>query len=113
MGNSNRNAPPTGKGGTGRDSLPGQGKPALAQTNTERTVLKANAEWLAALRKHMGPGRLLQVYWQHDHDCSIFTEARLCDCDPTRILKDKRGRTLARVDGAGFFDPFEVIGAAQ
>ncbi len=36
-----------------------------------------------------------------------WAAARLCGCNPDRVLKDHAGRVLARVEGAGFYDPLE------
>ncbi|WP_296762635.1 DUF3102 domain-containing protein [Sediminimonas sp.] len=37
------------------------------------------------------------------------TRERLCNCNPDRVLRDDRGRVLARVEGAGFYDPLELV----
>lgn len=44
---------------------------------------------------------------------SIYTPARLSNCDPLRVLKDEGARVLARVEGAGFHDPLELEEGAQ
>lgn len=74
---------------------------------------KARRAWGAARRKHFKPGRVCIVEIQHDEWCAIYSRARVCNCDPVRVLKDERGRVLARVAGAGFFDPLEFAEGAQ
>ena len=74
---------------------------------------KARRAWSAAQRKHMKPGRVCIAEIQHDEWCAIYSRARVCNCDPVRVLKDDRGRILARVAGAGFFDPLELAGGAR
>jgi hypothetical protein len=69
----------------------------------------ARRAWAAARRKHIKRGRLYHAEIQHDATCMIFSPARVCTCNPTRILKDDRGRILARVEGAGEYDPFELV----
>lgn len=73
---------------------------------------QARRAWAAARRKHIRRGNLYHVEFQHDPGCAIYTTARLCTCDPHRVLKDDRGRELARVEGAGGFDPLELMGGA-
>lgn len=74
--------------------------------------LRARRAWAAALRKHLKPGHVYFPELQHDKWCAIYTPSQYCNCDPIRILKDDRGRVLARVDGAGSYDPLELIGGA-
>ena len=74
---------------------------------------KARRAWSAAQRKHMKPGRVCIAEIQHDEWCAIYSRARVCNCDPVRVLKDDRGRILARVAGAGFFDPLELAGGSR
>lgn len=71
---------------------------------------QARRAWAKALKKHIGRGKLYQAEIQHDPDCAIYT-AQLCNCDPIRILKDEKGRILACVEGAGFYDPTELTEA--
>lgn len=71
---------------------------------------QARRAWAAACRKNLQRGKLLQAEIQHDEGCAIYSPARLCNCDPIRILKDDKGRVVARVEGAGFFDPLEFSG---
>lgn len=73
---------------------------------------QARREWAAAQRKHIKRGNLYHVELQHDPGCVIYTRERLCTCDPHRVLKNDRGRVLARVEGAGEFDPLELMGRA-
>lgn len=73
---------------------------------------QARRAWAAALRKHTKRGKLYHVEFQHHPGCAIYTRERLCTCDPHRVMKDDRGRTLARVEGAGFYDPLELVGRA-
>ena len=73
---------------------------------------KARRAWTAARRKHIRRGNLYHVEYQHDAGCAIYTPARLCNCNPVRVLRDERGRVLARIEGAGFFDPLELMGGA-
>ncbi|QYX55509.1 hypothetical protein K1T73_10385 [Roseovarius sp. SCSIO 43702] len=73
---------------------------------------QARRAWAAAQRKHIKRGKLFRVEFQHDPGCAIYTRERICTCDPHRVLKDDRGRTLARVEGAGEYDPLELMGGA-
>jgi hypothetical protein len=43
----------------------------------------------------------------------MYSRTRLCNCSPVCVLKGDRGRILARVAGAGFFDPLEFAEGAQ
>ena len=74
---------------------------------------KARRAWAAALRKHVQPGAVLLVEFRHDHDCAIYTQTRLCSCNPDRVLKDHAGRTLVRVEGAGSYNPLEMVEVTQ
>nr|WP_309502350.1 hypothetical protein [uncultured Roseovarius sp.] len=73
---------------------------------------QARRAWAAAQRKHIKRGNLYHVEIQHDPQCAIYSRERLCTCDPDRVLKDDRGRTLARITGAGEYDPLEMVGGA-
>lgn len=73
----------------------------------------ARRAWASALKKHVTRGNVFIVEFQHDKGCAIYTAARLCNCNCDRVLKDDRGRTLAAVAGAGFYDPLEFMGAVQ
>lgn len=68
----------------------------------------ARRAWAAARRKHIKRGNVFHVEIQHDHECAIYTPHRLCHCNPIRVLKDDRGRVLARVENAGSYDPLEL-----
>jgi hypothetical protein len=74
---------------------------------------KARRAWAAACHKHIKRGRVSILEIQHDDWCAIYSPARLCNCNPVRILKDDSGNVLARVEGAGFYDPLELMGGAQ
>ena len=69
--------------------------------------------WDAARRKHIKRGRVYQIDFEHDPDCLIYSAARECTCNCNRVLKDDRGRVLARVEGAGFYDPLELVRGAR
>ncbi len=69
---------------------------------------QARRAWAAARRKHIKRGNLYHVEFRHDHSCAIYTPTRLCNCNPDRVLKDDEGRVLARVEGAGPYDPLEM-----
>ncbi|MCC5974729.1 MAG: hypothetical protein JJT81_11835 [Rubellimicrobium sp.] len=69
---------------------------------------KARRAWAAARKRHIRPGHVYIAEIQHDPDCMIYSTERTCTCNPTRILKDDRGRELARVENAGFYDPLEM-----
>lgn len=73
---------------------------------------KARRAWAAAQRKFVRRGNLYLAEIEHDFDCGIYTPERTCTCNPNRILKDHNGRVLARVENAGFYDPFEFAGAS-
>lgn len=73
----------------------------------------ARRAWASALKRHVRRGHVYQVDIRHDPDCGIYTAARLCNCNPDRVLKDDKGRVLAEVAGAGFYDPLEFIGGEQ
>ena len=74
---------------------------------------QARRAWAAARRKHIKRGNLYHAEFQHDPGCAIYTPARLCNCDPVRVLKDEAGRVLARVEGAGEYDPLEFAEGVQ
>lgn len=74
---------------------------------------QARRAWAKALRKHLRPGQVFFPEIQHDAWCAIYTRERCCNCDPIRVLKDDRGRELARVEGAGFYDPMEFVEGTQ
>jgi len=60
------------------------------------------------LEAHIGAAwHCLHVWYQHDDWCGIYAADALCHCNPHRILTDNQGRVLARVEGAGFYDPLE------
>jgi hypothetical protein len=71
---------------------------------------QARRAWAAARKKHIRRGHVYHVEYRHDADCLIYSSERTCTCNPDRVLKDDRGRVLARVEGAGFFDPMELCG---
>lgn len=77
------------------------------------TNRKARRAWAAARRKHCRRGTVRQIEVQHDPDCLIYSVARVCTCNPHRILRDETGQVLARVEGAGPFDPLEPMEALQ
>ncbi|MEM9394395.1 MAG: hypothetical protein AAGA38_11085, partial [Pseudomonadota bacterium] len=58
-------------------------------------------------------GKIYHVEIRHDPECAIYTHARVCNCNPDRVLRDEGGRQLARVEGAGFYDPLEFLEAAE
>lgn len=70
----------------------------------------ARRAWATALRKHIKRGRVYFPEIQHDDWCAIYTRECVCTCNPDRVLKDAEGRTLARVEGAGPYDPLELMG---
>lgn len=74
---------------------------------------QARRAWGAARRKLIKRGSVYHVEYQHDPGCAIYTRERLCTCDPVRVLKDERNRTLVRIEGAGEFDPLELVGGAM
>ena len=73
---------------------------------------KARRAWAAAQRRHIRRGHVYHVEFQHDPDCLIYSPARVCTCDARRVLKDDEGRVLATVEGAGPYDPLELLGGA-
>jgi hypothetical protein len=77
---------------------------------TDRNPRRA---WAAALRKNIRPGNLYHVEFQHDNVCLIYSPARICTCNATRVLRDADGRALATVEGAGPHDPLEVAEAMR
>jgi hypothetical protein len=72
---------------------------------------QARRAWAAACRKHIRPGNFYRVEFQHDAACLIYSRETLCNCNCDRVLMDDAGRMLARVEGAGFYDPFELVEA--
>ena len=72
---------------------------------------QARRAWAAARRQHIKRGRVCHLEFAHEPDCAIYTPERLCSCNPDRILRDDTGRVLARVEGAGAFDPLELLEA--
>ncbi len=77
-------------------------------SNSNRSARRA---WASAIKRHVTRGKVFHVEIHHDDHCGIYTAARLCNCDPDRVLKDDNGRTLAAVTGAGFYDPLEFVEA--
>ncbi|WP_197916940.1 hypothetical protein [Thiosulfatihalobacter marinus] len=73
---------------------------------------KARRAWSAALRKHCRPGRVLHVELRHDPACLIYSNARVCTCNPDRVLMDDDRKPLATVEGVGPYDPLELSGVA-
>lgn len=99
----------------GLDAGSGRGK-SLGGANTPNPTsatvrLKARRAWKAALRKHAKPGRIVFVRLEHDGSCApISADCTICTCMPDRILADEKGRELARVEEAGFYeDPLTEI----
>ncbi len=74
---------------------------------------QARRAWIAARRRLIKRGNLYHVEFQHDADCMIYSRERVCTCNPDRVLKDAKGCTLARVEGAGAFDPLELVEGVQ
>lgn len=74
---------------------------------------RARRAWAAARRRHLKPGKLYHVEIQHADGCMIYSPAKVCTCNATRVLRDDRGRLLARVEGAGEYDPFELTEGAR
>ncbi|SHL87857.1 hypothetical protein SAMN05443432_103241 [Roseovarius litoreus] len=80
---------------------------------TPQGMRRARRAWAAALRKHIKRGHVYIPEIQHDYWCTIYTNERVCTCNPDRVLKDIEGRTLARVEGAGPYNPLELVGAMK
>jgi hypothetical protein len=70
---------------------------------------KARRAWAAARKRHLRRGRVYHLEFQHDPRCPIYGPTRVCCCDATRVLRDDIGRVLARVEGAGPYDPLELV----
>ena len=70
---------------------------------------KARRAWATARRKHIKRGKAYFIDFEHDQDCMIYSPERTCTCNPHRALMDDTRRVLARVEGAGFFDPMELV----
>jgi len=66
----------------------------------------ARRAWKAAKAKHMKRGSVTLINICHDDWCGIYKN-HPCNCSPVRIICNKNGKELARVDGAGFYDPIE------
>ena len=81
----------------------------MANASSIRTARRA---WSAVMRKHIRRGRIYMVEFRHDPDCLIYSSARVCTCNPDRVLKNDQGKTLATVAGAGPYDPLEVTEVA-
>jgi hypothetical protein len=73
----------------------------------------ARRAWASALKRHAKSGGVFHVDIRHEPGCGIYTAARLCNCSPDHVVKDDKGRVLAAVAGAGFYDPLEFAGAVQ
>lgn len=74
---------------------------------------KSRRAWAAATRQHVKRGRVYILEFQHDAWCGIYTAERTCTCNPHRVLKDDEGHVLATVEGAGFYDPLEILEAVK
>lgn len=106
-----RKAPIGLDAGSGRESSLGEANTSNPTSATASR--KARRAWMAALRKHGKPGRFLHIHHLHDDWCALFSSGcTICTCNPDRILKDEKGRELARVEGAGSYDPLELIEGA-
>ena len=70
---------------------------------------KARRAWVAARRKHLKRGRVCFIDFEHDRNCLIYSPSRVCTCTCNRVLTDDEGRVLARVEGAGSYDPLEMF----
>lgn len=80
-------------------------------TGTPKSNRQARRAWAAAMRKnvsHDAPQTLI-VNIRHEDGCGIRGPGHRCDCNPERVLLDAKGRVLARVEGAGPYDPFEDL----
>lgn len=67
--------------------------------------------WDTAKRKYMKPGSLTILQIQHDDTCKVFTTEKHCNCNPTRVLKNKKGHILASVDNVGSYDFWAYLGS--
>ena len=74
---------------------------------------KSRRAWNAAQRKYMKPGGRTILQIKHDDFCNVFTGKNYCNCNPTRVLEDGDGRTLAVVENAGSYNPMEFFGSGQ
>ena len=74
---------------------------------------KSRRAWVAAQKKYMRPGGLTHLYVKHDDFCELLAGGYLCNCNPTRVLKDDVGRILAVVENAGWYSPLEFLGSGQ
>ena len=74
---------------------------------------KSRRAWAAAQKKYMRPGGLTHLQVKHDESCELLAGGYLCNCNPTRVLKDDVGRTLAVVENAGSYSPLEFLGSGQ
>ncbi|MCZ4354848.1 hypothetical protein O4H61_20265 [Roseovarius aestuarii] len=74
---------------------------------------QARRAWVAACRKHIKRGKLYHVEFQHDPDCMIYSHEQVCTCNSVRVLKDAQGRPLACIEGAGEYDPLEMVEGVQ
>lgn len=73
------------------------------------TNRQARRAWAAARRKHMKRGNVYIAEFQHDDRCAIYSRARICNCNPVRVLKDDMGRVLASVENGGPYDPLDDL----
>jgi hypothetical protein len=78
-------------------------------TRTSSATRGARRKWDAARRKHIKPGGIYFIDFQHDEACAIYTPFKLCHCNVTRVLMDDTRHVLARVEGAGPYDPLELV----
>lgn len=70
---------------------------------------EARRAWIAARQKHMKPGTFCFIDIKHDDFCLMYTSMRVCNCNPTRILKDENGKILACVENMGPYHPIEFL----
>lgn len=68
---------------------------------------RARRAWAAARRKHANRVGLFEIEIQHDDWCPSLVSGGPCMCNPVRVLKDGKGRILARVEGAGSYNTAE------
>ncbi len=70
---------------------------------------KARRAWTAARRRHIRCGHGNRVRFTPDPDCLTYSPARVCTCDAVQALHDEGSQVLATVEGAGPYDPLELL----
>ena len=77
----------------------------MTQYRTQRQARKA---WEKELKKIKRSKKVFFIDIAHDEWCGVYKQNE-CNCNPDRTLMDEKGKTIIKILGAGFYDPFELV----